>query len=424
MKGTVFPRPSVKDPETGRRRPVKKHSRRTSAHPGCEGCGGSTWTYQFAVLHNGTRRHVSKGGFPTKQEAQDALTAALAEHAEGGVIQTTRMTVRKYFLDEWLPSRRGSLKASTYSGYRTQIESHIVPHLGEEPLTALTPKRLADHYAWLREQGGRRSEGSPLSPSSVRQVGVIIRRALDDAVRRQLLRRNPAQVVELDKLKRPEMACWTAEEARRFLEHVQSDRLSALWLLALARGPRRGELLGLRWSHVDLAAGQLSVVRNHLLVDGEIVEDDPKRRKSVRTVALDDELVAAFRRHWKLQLEERLAWGEGYVESDLVFTREDGSRLAPDSLSRHIFPRLAKGADVPLIRFHDLRHTMATLALKAGIPAEIVSKWLGHASVAITVDTYQHAVPQLMAEYGSRVTGLLIQRPNSEDVSGAEAEPR
>lgn len=194
--------------------------------------------------------------------------------------------------------------------------------------------------------------------------------------------------------------------ARRFLAAVAGDRLEALWRLELSTGLRRAEAAGLRWSDVELDAGALSV-RVQRTTDGyAVVEREPKTGAGRRLVPLDADVVAALRAWRKRQIEERLAYGPTYEDTGLVFTREDGAGYHPQRLSV-MFRRLCEQAGVEAIRFHDLRHTAATLALEAGIHPKVVQERLGHASVQITLDTYSHVQPTIARDAAERIGSYL-----------------
>lgn len=202
------------------------------------------------------------------------------------------------------------------------------------------------------------------------------------------------------------MSVWTADHLRTFLASTRDDRLHTLWLTMATTGVRRGEALGLRWGDIDLDASRASIRRSLTSAAGKLTFAEPKTAKSRRSIALDPATIAALRAHRMRQLQERLAWAGAYDDNDLVFAREDGSPLRPDSASRR-FIELSKAAGVPRIRVHDLRHTYATLALAAGVHPKIVSERLGHSSVAFTLDVYSHVVPALEEEAASLVARLI-----------------
>jgi integrase len=188
---------------------------------------------------------------------------------------------------------------------------------------------------------------------------------------------------------------------------VRDDRLFALYRLALATGMRRGEIVGLRWQDVDLDAARLAVVQQLVVVDGWRVEvSEPKTARGRRVLDLDPATVQALRAHRDVQIAERAFMGPDYEDNDLVFCREDGRALHPDKVSQ-AFTRLARAAGLPPIRFHDLRHTYATLALAAGEYPKVLSERLGHASAAFTLDTYAHVIPSMQQAAAERIAGVL-----------------
>jgi integrase len=203
------------------------------------------------------------------------------------------------------------------------------------------------------------------------------------------------------------MRTWSAEQLAAFLEYTASDRLHTLWLLASTTAMRRAELLGLSWENVDLAARRLSVRWSRTSVGYVVEEGAPKSRRGTRVLDLDPIEVADLRRWRKRQLEERVAWGEAWTDSGLVFTHEDGTGLHPDATS-DTFDRVLKPSGLPKIRFHDLRHTWATLTLRAGVSPKIVSERLGHATVAFTMDVYAHAIAGWGADAAATFARLVF----------------
>jgi integrase len=203
------------------------------------------------------------------------------------------------------------------------------------------------------------------------------------------------------------MQIWTAEQLRQFLTHVRDERLYPLWLLASTTGMRRAEVLGLRWIDVDLDAQRLAVRQAYISVDGRPQFSEPKTRRSRRTIDLDARTIGALRDWRKQQAGEERNWGTAWQRTGLVFTREDGAAIAPDSLSRQ-FVKLAAAAGLPPIRLHDLRHSHASLLLASGVNPKVASERLGHHSVALTLDVYSHVVPGMQSDAAARVSDLVF----------------
>lgn len=370
---------------------------------------GNNWAVVVDVGRdkNGQRRQRWHGGFATRRDAQQGLTEILGHLQQGSYIEPSKQTVAT-FIRQWLASIRASVRPSTLAGYKMLVEAHILPALGATPVQRLTASQLNAFYADLLENGRRDGKG-PLSARTVRYCHATIHKALADGVRMGLVARNVAeQATPPAPSPRQEPRTWSAEELKRFLESVQEDRLYAAYVLASTTGLRRGELLGLPWRNVDLNAARIAVTQTLIPVNYRIIHSTPKTAKGKRSVALDPFTVNVLVAHRVRQIEERLALSLGKpAEEALVFTTLDGSPLHPGQFSGR-FDRLVKAAGVPRIRLHDLRHTHATLALQAGIHPKVVSERLGHSNIAITLDTYSHAIPALEEEAAAKVAALVF----------------
>ena len=245
---------------------------------------------------------------------------------------------------------------------------------------------------------------------SVRYVHTILRKALQDAVRWSALARNPADAADPPAIQRGGSAVqtWSGTQLKRFLDSVSEDRLVAAWTLAATTGMRRGEVLGLRWRDVDLEMGRLSIQQTIISVGYEVSVSTPKTAKGRRSLALDRETVRVFRAHRSQQLQGRLASGSRVDEMGLVFCGTTGLPIHPDGFGKR-FKALQDFAALPRIRFHDLRHTHATLALQAGVHPRVVFERLGHSTVAITLDTYSHVIPAMQEEAAELVASLIFR---------------
>jgi integrase len=303
-----------------------------------------------------------------------------------------------WLIAEWLPAIRATVEPTTFANYTVQVKAYIVPAVGGVRLSDLNPALINGLYGKLSER---------LGPKSVRNVHVVLHKSLRDAVKWRILTGNPADDADPPKLTRKEPEAWMADEAVRFLGHTASDRLAAMWRLAVTTGMRRGELAGVRWQDIDLDSGSLSVVRTRTEYSGVMFEKEPKTTGSRRRIALDGDTVAMLRDHRRRQLEDRLAWGAGWQETGLVFTREDGSPLRPTWITRR-FAALALAAGVRRMTPHSGgRHTWATLALEAGTHPKVAADRLGHASVKTTLDRYSHVIEGVDRQAAETVAARL-----------------
>lgn len=375
---------------------------------------GEKW-YFWAELEpgsDGRRRQVSKGGFRTKKEAEKAFADLRDQVRRGEYVAPSTVTVATYLKDEWLPAVKASIRPATWDHYRAMVEGYVVPYLGARRLGEVLPSQLNAFYADLLVRG-RRNRGASLqpglSPKTVRHVHTMLHKAFADAVKWGRLPRNPAGRAEPPRPRTAEMRVWDTSQLRRFLDHVAEDRLFAVWLLLATTGMRRGEVLGLRWSDVDLDSARLSVVQTLILVNREVLFSEPKTARGRRSIALDASTVSELRRLRRVQTEERLRFGELYEDHGLVACHEDGSLISP-RLFAAWFTQRARDAGLPPIRLHDVRHSYATAALAAGVPAKIVSERLGHSSIAITLDTYSHVLPNMQEQAAEQVAQLILGR--------------
>ncbi len=355
---------------------------------GCVNLGYKNGKRDRKYLYGATRRDVA-----------EKLKVALRDQQLGAPVKVQRLTVAA-FLSRWLDaSVKPSVKTKTYEGYESIVRVRVVPHIGRLVLTKLTPLDLQALYARLQTTG--------LSSRSVHHTHRALHRAFQQAVRWELLVCNPCDGVTPPQAKRPEMHILTQDQVALLLDATQNHPAHALYVLAVTTGMRQGELLGLRWNDVDLDAARL-VVRRALQRQNKagLVFVEPKTSRSRRTIVLSQRAVAALRRHRTRQLEQRLLVGSDWQDQDLVFCNQVGGPLDP-SWQRQTFYDALRLADLPTIRFHDLRHTAATLLLVRGVHFKVVSEMLGHATVTLTLDTYSHLVPVLHAQAAAAMDELL-----------------
>jgi integrase len=352
----------------------------------------------------GKRRRAALGGYPTKREAKAAEAEALRRLRDQSFVEPSKLLVREY-LTTWLDGMANQVRPTTLDGYRHQVRAHLLPHLGDIRLQQLTTARLNQLYAELAARGGR--DGQPLAPKTVRLAHTVMRRALRDAMADGLVARNVAAQARPPRARPVEMHTWTAAQVGTFLASVREHRLYAAWLLLATLGLRRGELLGLCWKDVDLAAGRMAVRHTLVMVSGKPALAEPKTAKGRRSITLAPDVAEALRRHHARQAAERLSWGAGYTDSGLVVTTEDGRPMHPETFST-MFGRLAARAGLPAIRLHDLRHSTASILLARGVHPKVVSELLGHATIALTLDTYSHVIPSLHEEAAGVMAAAVL----------------
>lgn len=359
-----------------------------------------------------------------KAEAQTKLRQTL-EAVEGGrYIKPSRLRVGEW-LEQWCDSyvtMHCSLR--TADSYRSEVCRHLIPALGAIPLTQLQPQDLQDYCAHALSQG--RIDGSGgLSRRTVQYHHRILSEALSHAVKMGLLGRNVAEAVDPPSPEHKNMAVLAPEDIPKFLQVAKETRHYTLFYTALHTGMRLGELLGLRWCDVDLDLAFLSVVQSRYKRSGVCKMVQPKSLRSRRRIAMTPSLALLLRQYKGDQQAERILLGSPLRDSDLVFSHPAGNPLDRSVVS-HRFAKVLQRAGLPHVRFHDLRHTHATLLLKEGVHPKIVSERLGHASIGITIDTYSHVLPGLQEMAAERFDQILEKPLTADDVCkmfASESEP-
>jgi integrase len=332
----------------------------------------------------GKRRYVSA---KTKTEAEKALRQAMADADRGLNFEAENLTVAEY-LDRWLDDAvRDTVRGTTFERYEQNVRLHIKPALGRLRLKKLTSAHVRGLHREKLDAG--------LSPRSVRYVHVTLHKALKQAESDGLVRRNVAGTVKPPQVRNEEIRPLDANQVKILFEAVEGDRLEALYVLAVTTGLRQGELLGLKWEDVDLEAGTLQVRRTLTTAKNGPTLSAPKTRGSRRSVKLPQTASDALRSHLDRQLGEIDRAGNLWRENGLIFASETGGPLSRQHVTARHFKPVLKRAGLPEIRFHDLRHTCATLLLSKNVNPKIVSEMLGHASIAITLDTYSHVLPDM-----------------------------
>ena len=332
----------------------------------------------------------------TRAVVAEKLTKAMADRDSGLIFDAGKMTVGEY-LDRWLAvTVKGTVRTSTYERNEEIVRLHIKPSPGRVGLKKLTPAHVRGLY--------REKLDSGLAPATVRRIHSTLHKALSQAVSDGIVPRNAAHV----KAPRPapeEIRPLSEDEARAFLEAARQsgERFEALYVLAITTGLRRGELLGLRWDDADLELGTLRVGRALVREGGRHTLGETKTRRGRRQINLTPRTVNALKAHRKKQLEEKMRLAGLYKDHSLIFASGVETPVNPENLVKRSFKPLLKKASLPEIRFHDLRHTCATLLLSRGVHPKLVQELLGHATIAMTLDTYSHYLPSM----GDQAAGAM-----------------
>jgi integrase len=338
----------------------------------------------------------------TRAEVANKLADALSDRNKGLVFDDENMTVGEY-LDRWLSDCvRGSVRESTFSRDKYLVTNHVSPTLGRIKLKNLNALHLQGLY--------RDHLDSSLSGSTVQKVHHVMHKALAQAVKWNLIPRNPANAVKAPTPTPKEMHPLSASEARKLLEAARGDRLEALYVLAVHTGMRRGELLGLKWEDIDLDSATIRVCRTLARTDNgrRLTLGEPKTKKSRRTIRLTQRTVEALKSHRARQAEEKLRAGALFQDQGLVFVAQGGGLINPSNLRQRSFAPLLKRAGLRQITFHDLRHTCASLLFSKNVHPKFVQELLGHASVSITLDTYSHMLPGMGGEVAAAMENALF----------------
>lgn len=352
------------------------------------------WVARIEVGHDATGKRKRKSVYGrTKKEVATELTRLQNQRLTGLLVSETKLTVSE-FLDHWLAdSVKGSTRPTTYESYSSHVENYIKPNVGAIKLAKLMPLHVARIYSTMEADGK--------SPRLRQMVHATIHRALKMAMKWGFVPRNVSDAVDRPQAPKKEIKPFSTEQTHTLLRALEGDRLEALYIMAIGTGMRCGELLGLQWADIDLKAGQLSVRRTLIELNGKLSFGEPKSASGKRSIRLPAQVVRALWDHKARMM------AEGYGGTPLVFVTSEGTPYLRSDLRRHSWLPLLKRAGLPVIRFHDLRHTSATLLLSEGIHPKIVQERLGHSTVTLTLNTYSHVLPSMQDDAALKLDGVM-----------------
>jgi integrase len=437
--------------------------KRPSRPPGSVNQRGNKWSYSFDGPPDsltGERQRIRKSGFDDEEEAWDALSKARTELLSGVHAKASKRTVAEFF-EEWLPRNRGNVDVTTADNYETLARAYVIPVIGKRRLQEVDTLMIASLYQHLLENGRKKVDtqfpmfeiwrevtkrGEKISPrelaakvgvsysgaakaikrfqggqvpkptaaglakKSVASVRIMLKSAFADAMVWKYVTHNPTIGVKGPKLERRGHNTWTPAQLSRFLTTVKSERLYAMWVLVATTGMRRSEIAGLRFTGLDIAGRSLTVRNTRVVSGGKVHDGFGKSARSRRRMSLDRATLKVLGEHVRMVTEERKTWGASYQDHELVFCWENGRPIYPDTITEQL-GRLAAHAGLPPLTLHELRHTYATAALRAGVHPKIVSSRLGHATVAFTLDTYTEDIEDLDEAAAQEISDLFMGAP-------------
>jgi integrase len=339
----------------------------------------------------------------TKREAQVECARLVAEIHRGTYLEPAKTTVAQ-FLERWLESTKANVAPRTHERYAEIVRTNIVPLIGTAILSKLKPAQISEAYSKALSEGRRDRKGG-LSPRTVLHVHRVLKQALKQAVRWELLHRNPSDAVQPPKIEKRRMATYDMAQTAELLEALKGQRIYVPALLAVLCGLRRGEIAALKWRNVDLEKASLAVVESAEQMNGSVRLKETKSGR-VRTVALPLTVRDALRAHRLAQAQQLLKLGVRLGDDNFVCALEDGSPMQPTFIT-HEWVRTIKGTALPRYRFHDLRHAHGTHMLASGTHIKVASERLGHSKVGITLDLYSHVLPGMQEDAAAKIDAAL-----------------
>ncbi|SCW52466.1 Site-specific recombinase XerD [Paenibacillus tianmuensis] len=360
--------------------------------------------YVLDIGKDGGRKQKKKRGFATKKDAEIALAKLLTEVNDGTYLEPSKNTLVQ-LMEKWIESKKGNMTRLTVDSYKSYIVNHIAPsNIGSKQLAKLSSDDIEEFIKYLRTK--KTDKGKNLSDSTIQRIFNIVVTALNYAKKMKYVKENVALNVDRPQISKRKLQVWDVEEVNKFLEHIKKYRHFLAFYLAIHTGMRQGEILGLPWSNIDFDNKTIRVTQT-LEHDAKGITEGAKTNSSVRSISISDEVIAQLKKQYHMIEEEKENAGELYQDNDdLVICTNIGKPVFADTLTKFMRKSIRE-LNVTPIRFHDLRHTSASLMLKIGVHPKIVSERLGHSSVTITLDTYSHLLPNMQEEAAKRLSNLL-----------------
>jgi integrase len=374
---------------------------------------GNKWSYTVDIGRDpqtGKRKQKSQSGFKTKKEAQAALAELVNDVEKGNYHEPEKQKFKDFVLEYYKNTYINRVKPSSYeAAYRIAV-NHIIPYFNNTDMNNI------DQFSVHQFYNDKIKEG--LSSYTIHNIHIQMRMLLRVAKKWKVLKEDIASMLEPPKLIKKEMNVWTIEEVNTFLTFTQKSRYHPVFFLAAYTGMRKGEILGLTWEDVDFAEKTISVNKTLFRGTNESILQSPKTRSSNRAIYMDDDIIRVLKKQKVNQNLERLKYGGVYKEHNMVFAQETGDFVNPNAVS-NMFTRFIEQAGLPKIRFHDLRHTHATLLLEMKKNPKIVAERLGHSTVATTLDVYSHVGHAVKKEVSEQFAEMM---KSGQNVSNSQSK--
>lgn len=353
---------------------------------------GNKWSFTVDVgkdPRTGKRKQKTQSGFKTKKEAQAALAEMVNNVDKGVYIEPTKRKFKDFAMHYLETIYVNKVKASTYERTESLLKTQILPWFQEVELDKIDQFLIHDFFKEKKEKG--------LSSSYIQRMHEVIRQLLKVAYKWELIPKDISSFVEAPRLEKKEMKVWSVEQVNEFLKFTKHSRYNPVFFLAAYTGMRKGEILGLHWDDIDFEEKTIRISKTLYKVKDQYLLHEPKTKSSIRTIYMDDDIIRVLKKQRVKQNLEKLKAGNIYEDKNLVFAQETGNYVFPSAVNG-LFLRYINQSGLPRIRFHDLRHTHATILLGMGVNPKIVSDRLGHSSVKITLDTYSHVLPSMQQD--------------------------
>ncbi|WP_339816855.1 site-specific integrase [Paenibacillus sp. FSL R7-0216] len=353
---------------------------------------GSTWTFVVDIPPDpvtGARRQKKKGGFPTQQAAEYACAELIASMSKSTYVPDNNITIKE-LLETWLEEyAKPNYKPTVYDVESTIVNKRIIPVIGKQRVQQIKPLTIARFYNELSKK---------YSPDYVRHIHAILRKAFRLASKWEMISTNPIEKVEAPKLRKTEMKIWTMEQCMHFLNIAEGHVHYIVYSLAIHTGMRKGEILGLRWKDINMEGKSLTIQQTVNWTPSEgIIIQDTKTASSTRRISIGSLLINDLVQQKEVIKANKEQFGNKYQDNDLVCCYENGEPIKPRRITE-TFAYLTNKSGLPKIRFHDLRHSHASMLLNNGVNPKIGAERLGHSSVQIYLDRYSHLLPDMQRD--------------------------